>query len=518
MKTPSWYVPRRKLLQTSGTAIALPALEAMMRPGKRARADELSPRRFLMVLGQVFGYVGHYDQELKRQVAPWTPKARGRQTDIENNSYLKPFFDKKIESKLTILSGLVDESCANTHASPIKLVAGSFPVKVQDGSNAFLEPTPNGSSPVKALPKPDPFKGATADMITAAHLGRQTVVPHLVLNLGYRGGGGGKYSFGMSYKSISTAVPADNQPSAVFNRLFAGYDPKASLEDIKRRARLRKSVIDGVQEDVDSLKGRLGRSDTTKLADYLDSVRHLERLVERASMATSLPAGVKAPASNLLALPRQKAMQELIVNAFATDRTRVVYLSCQYPGAWLKFRGTGQDALEYNRYKEFSGAALGGDHHNVSHTDQGRGGGAPSAAITAEKRDWMQIFTHWALEEYSEILAGLDGHRDIDGISTVLDNTVAVYGGDNSDSTRHGNTSQPCIIGGRGGSGASGWRIKSGRHLRFADYGAGAAASQRTWQDLLWGTMNMMGVPDPDGSPRIKGFAWAKHPLDEELS
>jgi hypothetical protein len=212
-------------------------------------------------------------------------------------------------------------------------------------------------------------------------------------------------------------------------------------------------------------------------------------------------------------------MQKLIVQAFLTDRTRVANLTGSIPrGNFLRFRSGAQAGLDDTRFREFSGTPFNINHHGASHYNGASPvDGVPKSEWKARKREHMTIYTHWALDMYADILGELDKHMDIDGKSTVLDNTLAIYSGDNSDSTQHGNLSQPCIIGGRGGMGPSGWRVKSGRQLKFADFGAGPTASERSWKDLLWGAMNILGVPDPDGSPRLKTFGYARRPLDVEL-
>src|SRR5262249_42595436 len=144
----------------------------------------------------------------------------------------------------------------------------------------------------------------------------------------------------------------------------------------------------------------------------------------------------------------------------------------------------------------------------------------------------------WALDMYADLLGqletGPDGQPriDADGASTFLDNTVALWSGDNSDATTHGACSMTCVLGGRGGASAGGWRIRGGRQLRFggctpdehiiwAQY-AGKPyppfPGERGWKDLLWGLMNIVGVPDPsDGKAPLKSFPYASHPLDQEL-
>jgi len=69
-------------------------------------------------------------------------------------------------------------------------------------------------------------------------------------------------------------------PRAVFERLFGSGD---STDPQTRRARLQteRSILDSVNGDLQRLQRRLGASDRTKIGDYLDAVRDLERARER---------------------------------------------------------------------------------------------------------------------------------------------------------------------------------------------------------------------------------------------
>ena len=509
--TRPWRISRRTMLQTAGTAIALPFLEAMLGP-RRSRAEGAPPRRFLAVHGLVYGYIGRQDEELDTYVAPWSATAPGYDVPIENNTYLKPFFDRGLESKLTLCSGLTDRVCVGTHDSPVKLVANTYPIGMRRGGCVVLTDGPGPDTFVGAPPEPDPFDGATADQIAAMHFAEQTRISSLSLAIEPIGGNYSAYA--MSNRSRSEPIPSDRDPRSVFDRLFAGFDPNATLEERARRTRYRKSVLDGVRADAARLRLRLGTRDQQQLDGYLESVRSLERSVEAA--AAAMPPSFEEPLdresyeNNELV---QRAMQSLIVQAFVTDTTRVVAFSGQYPRGLLRFRGAGQEALGYDEFRRFTGELFSENHHTMSHYDQGLDGGAPSPEVTALKKDWMEIFSHWSLELYADLLAQLDGYMDSDGESTVLDNTVAVLGGDDSDSARHGYMSMPCVIGGRGGATDGGWRIRSGRQLKFGAGGTG----ERSWKDLLWGMLNIVGVPDPDGSPRLRSFGYAMHPLDEDL-
>jgi hypothetical protein len=496
----SWYISRRTLLQTAGCAIALPVLDAMVRTDARAGGDA-PPKRILHFHGQIYGYVGREDAELATTVAPWSAQTTGYEVALQNNTYLRPFFDKGLESKITVLTGVTDRVLVGTHDSPVKAVANTYPLAMQSGGCVILTAEPNASTFVGDPPQPDPYDGASADQIAAMHISEGTAIDSLTMAV--QDVGGAFATWPMSNKSRNEPIPAIQDPKDAFDRLFAGYDPEATAAEQQLRADRRKSVLDGVREDAARLEARLGKSDREKLDGYLESVRNLERQIDA---SIDLPVDVEPPGTSDTYANyelKQKAMQELIANAFITDRTRVIAFSGAYAGGWLNFRGPGQEGLDYAAYRQFNGDPLGGSHHTMSHYDQGIDGSAPSDGITAMKKDHMEIFTHWSLEMFSELLAQLDGYMDIDGASTILDNTVAIYGGDDSDSARHGYLSMPCIIGG-GGGGA----IRSGRELRFVGGGSG----ERSWKDLLWGALRIVGVPG------LTTFGYATNAIDDALA
>src|SRR5262245_11202762 len=95
--TPSWYLPRRALLRDMGTAVAIPVLEAMVRPrGKlvRAAAPRFNPQRVVGMWGLTCGQVGKIDPVLKCMVSPWTPDSEGPITKPDPAGFLDPFFGR----------------------------------------------------------------------------------------------------------------------------------------------------------------------------------------------------------------------------------------------------------------------------------------------------------------------------------------------------------------------------------------------------------------------------------------
>ena len=95
-------------------------------------------------------------------------------------------------------------------------------------------------------------------------------------------------------------MPTQNNPRAIFERLFGdsgSTDPKVRLARIRRQ----RSVLDSVTEEVASLQGQLGTADRTKIVEYLEAIRDVERRIQKAEEqshqelpAIDRPAGIPA--------------------------------------------------------------------------------------------------------------------------------------------------------------------------------------------------------------------------------
>ena len=130
--------------------------------------------------------------------------------------------------------------------------------------------------------------GASIDQVIAkAHEG-QTQLPSLELCIEpgeTRGacdpGYGCAYQRTISWRDATTPNGAENNPRIIFERLFGGSgttDPAVRLAYMKTD----RSLLDSVLEKVAGFKRELGRSDTTKLNEYLEAVRDVERRIQLA--------------------------------------------------------------------------------------------------------------------------------------------------------------------------------------------------------------------------------------------
>src|SRR6185503_406390 len=95
----SWHISRRTVLRSAGASVALPFLEAMVRPGARAAAAA-SPRRFLGIFGLVCGVVTKKDPVQNCRVPNWGPAGTGSILGLTPDKYLKPFWDANLQSKI----------------------------------------------------------------------------------------------------------------------------------------------------------------------------------------------------------------------------------------------------------------------------------------------------------------------------------------------------------------------------------------------------------------------------------
>src|SRR5262245_6556610 len=134
--TPKWYLPRRTLMRGLGTGIALPFLEAMVRPGAHRAAaapdPKINPRRFVGIWGFPCGLVDRWDPLQNAPVSPWTPEGpTGPLVKPDAGGFLQPFWDSQYQGaseplykKLSVLTGLSDISLGLHHGVAATLVPG----------------------------------------------------------------------------------------------------------------------------------------------------------------------------------------------------------------------------------------------------------------------------------------------------------------------------------------------------------------------------------------------------------
>jgi|TARA_E500000081_G_C6050032_1_gene313184 hypothetical protein len=244
------------------------------------------------------------------------------------------------------------------------------------------------------------------------------------------------YSNTISWSSPTTPLPYETNPRRVFERLFGDgetTDPKARAMQLKQN----RSLLDFVLQDTQRLVPKLGASDRSKLSDYLDSVREVERRIQNVEQreAAELPALDRPEGIPPSFEDHLKIMSDLIAIAFQADLTRVVTFMFSREGGNRAYPSIGvPDA-----------------HHGLSHHQN-----------DPVRMARLQNIDQYHVEMFSYLLGKLRDSADDTG--SILENSVVLYGSSLSDSNAHLHNNLPTVLVG----GASG-KLKGGRHLRVPD-------------------------------------------------
>jgi hypothetical protein len=299
------------------------------------------------------------------------------------------------------------------------------------------------------------------DQLLARHFASETQVGSLELSMDAPANAGActgnlscVYTHTLSWRGPTQPLPMEWNPRAVFERLFGD---SGSTDRAAREARLRehKSILDSVTEKLASLRKDLGAQDQTKIDEYTEAVRDVERRIQKAEQQTGLelpsleqPQGAPPVFEDHLAL-----MLDLQLLALRSDLTRVISFMI----------GKEQSARPYPQI------GVPEAHHPLSHHND-----------IPELIAHMSKINRYHAELFSRYLTKLRATPDGDG--SLLDHMTILYGSGISNSTRHSGDNLPILVMG-GGAGT----IKGGRHLAYTD--------KPTMANLLVTLMDKIGVP-----------------------
>lgn len=402
-------LPRRTFLRGAGATLALPLLDAMVPP---LTALSKTPARTVRRLGFVYVPMGS-------DITRWTPPVEGALAELSPTlSSLAP-----VVNDLTVVTNLeLKNSYPGTHAT----------------SNAgFLS-----AAKAKWTESTDYHLGTTVDQIAAQRIGQETRLPSLEMAMDLvsmvgqcDNGFACVYQNNLSWSSPTTPLPAEAHPRIVFERLFGeGGSPQQRRAALSRKA----SLLDWVKEDANRLQAELGPADRTKVSEYLDSIREVERRIQNAEQSATerelpdldRPIGVPVQYAD-----HAKLMFDLQVLALQADITRVV---------------TFQLARETST-RTYPEAGVPEPHHPLTHHGNNPDKIAKVAKINA---------FHVSL--FAAFLEKLKSTQDGDG--SLLDHSLYLYGSGMGNPNVHDHTNLPILVAGGGASG-----VRGGQHIRYAE-------------------------------------------------
>ena len=401
-------LPRRTFLRGAGAALALPLLDAMIPAATAATRTALRPVRRL---GYVFMPMG-CDQS--RWTPPGTDGRLGELSPILRS--LEP-----VKDKLTVLTNLE--------------LRNAYPGSHATSNAAFLS-----AAKAKQTESSDYYLGTTADQVAAQQIGRETRLPSLELSMDMMqttgqcdNGFACVYQNNLSWSSPTTPLPSEAHPRVVFERLFG---EGGGAEERRAALRKRASLLDWVGEDIARLRRELGAGDRARVDGYLETVREVERRIQRAEAELGerpLPDLDRPPGVPASYAEHARLMFDLQVLAMQGDVTRV----CTF-----------QLARETSN-RTYPEIGVSDPHHPLSHHGNDPDKIARMAKINAFH---VSLFAYY--------LERLKATPDGDG--SLLDHSLLLYGSGIGNPNLHDHTNLPVIVAG----GAAGG-MRGGRHLRY---------------------------------------------------
>src|SRR5438034_2569085 len=247
-------MPRRTFLRGMlGTTLALPLLEAMVPAATALAKTSANPARRL---GFVFMPMGC-------DITRWTPPG-----------------DDRLDELSPILSSLAPVKEHVTAITNLEL-QNAYPGSHATSNSAFLS-----AAKAKLTESTDYYLGTTVDQIAAQRIGQETQLPSLELAMELLqvvgqcdNGYACVYQNNLSWSSPTTPLPAEAHPRIVFESLFG---EGGSIADRQAALRKRASLLDWFNEDIARLNRKLGPGDRTRISQYLDTVRQVERRIQKA--------------------------------------------------------------------------------------------------------------------------------------------------------------------------------------------------------------------------------------------
>ena len=403
-------LPRRTFLRGIGTTLALPLLDAMVPAMTALAATPAAPVRRL---GFVYIPMGAIQKQ-------WFPTQAGPVDSLPPIlSPLTPFLDR-----LTLFGNMENKNAYSpgNHATANSAYLSAAKAKLTEGS--------------------DYENGTTVDQIAAQAIGKETKIPSLELAMDLLttvgscdNGFACVYQNNLSWSSPTTPLPAEAHSRAVFERLFGeGGTPAEEALEMRRNA----SLLDWVTDDIAKLRKDLGPADRSRVNNYLETVREVERRIQKAEQQTSnviipdmeRPVGVPASYGD-----HARLMFDLQVLALQGDITRVI---------------TFQLARETST-RTYPEIGVPDAHHPTTHH-----------ANNPEKVAKVALINQYHVSLFAYFLEKLQATRD--GQGTLLDHSLFLYGSGMGNPDIHDHIDLPLVIAG----GAAG-RMKGARYLRYKE-------------------------------------------------
>jgi hypothetical protein len=425
------HTSRRHFLRGMGIALALPWMESLPLVGRAVGPvhSHTPPLR----LGIVFFSNG---------VEPIHWWAKGSGGSMELGPGLVPMMPHRED--MVFIQGLFNQAAAVSSSPHLGRM------NVLSGATVSLDP-----KEIRC--------GTSMDQVLASEIGGRTSIPSLVLGIEpneLRLEDGLSMIYGSAVSWVSPTKPATKEiyPARTFDRLVGDGTGR----------RLDRSILDEVRQDSQSLKPRISKGDNIKLSEYLESIRDIEKRIERASKEeliegwrpTLTQPDMPRPANELPQnVPdHMRLMLDLIVLAFQMDKTRLATLMLNNDLSQMNFK--------------FLEGVQGALHLDLTHNGR-----------AADKEAMYLKTNQFHIEQFAYLTKRMKEIKEGDG--SLLDNSILMMTSSLFDGDAHGANQLPILLTGKGGG-----SIKTGRILDYLERGD----EHRKACSLHLSLMDRMGV------------------------
>ncbi len=242
---------------------------------------------------------------------------------------------------------------------------------------------------------------------------------------------GGNTQTRMSYSGPGLFVPPDDSPKSVFTRMFG--DAVGGPGQIDAALARKKSILDLVSGEINSLRTQVGTEERVKLDEHLEALRKVENGLQGPSCtAPAAPPSVGTYDNDAFPTIGQLQM-DLLVMSLACGMTRVASLQWNHT--------VGPVVMTW--------AGVSEGHHGLSHSDDGNASAV--AAFVATER--------WYASQFAYLIDKLSTTPDPDG-GNLIDTTVLLWCKELGDGRMHDCKSVPFVLAGGGG-------LTTGQYLNF---------------------------------------------------
>jgi hypothetical protein len=428
------HLNRRTFLRGLGASLALPMLDSMVPALAETTAGvKQAPVRMAFIY-------------TPNGIIPnaWTPKTEGRGWEfLRTMKPLEPFREHiNVLTGLAQINGRALGDGPGDHArAGATWLTGVHPKKTEGAGIR---------------------SGISVDQIAAKAMGKSTQLASLEIGLDTPSLAGGcdsgyscAYTNTISWRGDTTPMPMEPNPRILFERMFGdgdSTDAKSRLAALKEQ----RSILDYIAGDIDRLETGLGKSDRSKLTEYLEAIRDVERRIQKAEEQNATmkipvferPGGVPAEFED-----HAKLMMDLQIIAFQADLTRVITFMIGREGSNRPYKNIG----------------ISDGHHSLTHHQN-----------DPEKIEKVTQIDTYHTQLVAYYLEKMKATKDGDG--TLLDHSMVLYGSSICDGNAHTHHDLPLVI-----VGSANGKIKGGRHIKYT--------RETPMNNLLVSMLDYAGIP-----------------------